>query len=108
MWECTPPSLSSPIKWSWCFRARSMACRNSGTSKKFFDTAGANVRLAPFAIAHLTVGQSHIRPRSMDQGVREFPEQFVISRLACESDGVAFGFLTIAPSIQDGKHNWFW
>ena len=71
------------------------------------DSPGADIHVAYFAVAHLSFWQAHRWPGSLDQCVREFPEQFVVGRLARESNRVALRLRTVAPSIQHRQHNGF-
>src|SRR5882762_5254198 len=72
-----------------------------------YDAAGADVEVADFTIAHLAFRKADVRARSMDQRIRKFLEQRVISRLARKGDGVAFGFSAESPSVEHSKNNWF-
>src|SRR5882762_10704487 len=72
-----------------------------------YDAAGADVEVAHFAVAHLAFRKADVRARSMDQRIRKFLEQRVISRLARKGDGVAFGFSAESPSVEHSKNNWF-
>src|SRR5258707_871545 len=72
-----------------------------------YDAAGADVEVADFAIAHLALGQADVWAGGMDQRIRKFLEQGVISRFARKGDGVAFGFGAESPAVEHGKNNWF-
>jgi hypothetical protein len=69
------------------------------------DASRAHVHVADFAVAHLAVGQAHERARGVNQGVGKFAQQFVIGRLAGQSDGVTGGFGAIAPAVQHGQYD---
>src|SRR5712671_1984154 len=71
-----------------------------------YDAAGADIEVADFAIAHLALGQADVWAGGMDQRIREFLEQGVISRFARKGDGVAFGFSAESPAVEHGKNNW--
>ena len=117
MCECTPPSLTRPIRCSWRVRPRSMASTNSGWREKFaagdelvdardvhlHDAAGADIQMADFAVAHLALGQADERAGGVDQRVGKILEQAVVIGFAREGDGVAFGFGAVAPAVKNGE-----
>ena len=96
--ECTPPSLTSPMRCNRRARPRSIASRKSGWRKEFptrnqlvhtsdvhlHDSSGSNVQMAHFAIAHLPFGQANVGSGSMNQRVGEILQQPVIIRFACQ------------------------
>ena len=69
------------------------------------DAAGADIQMAHFAVAHLSLGQSNRRPRGMHQGIGKLGQQPVIVGLAGQSDGVAGAFGAISPAVENGKNN---
>src|SRR6266403_2402397 len=72
-----------------------------------YDAAGADVEVPDFTIAHLALGQADVRAGSVNQRIRKFLEQGVISRFARKGNGVAFGFSAESPAVEHSKNNWF-
>ncbi len=68
------------------------------------DAPRADVQVAHFAVAHLSVGQADEMLRRADQRVGKLPQQLVVGGLARQRDGVVGGFSAIAPSIEDGQN----
>ena len=54
------------------------------------DPPGADVQVPHFAIAHLARWKTDEGPGSMDQRIREIPQEFVVGRLASGRNCVAF------------------
>lgn len=71
------------------------------------DAARSNVQVANFAVAHLPIRQANVRAAGLNQRIRIFTQQAVVSRLACQCDGVSFGFGAIAPAVEDDEDEWF-
>ncbi len=71
------------------------------------DSAGADVHVAYFAVAHLAFGQADVGTGRVDERVRIFLQQVVVGGLAREGDGVAFCFGAVAPSVEYGQYDWF-
>src|SRR5882762_207972 len=72
-----------------------------------YDAAGADIEVADFTIAHLAFRKADVWAGSVNQRIRKFLEQGVISRFARKGDGVAFGFSAESPAVEHGKNNWF-
>src|SRR5690242_18871698 len=70
------------------------------------DAPGANIQVADFAVAHLPFGQADVWAAGLDQGVRIFLQQAVVSWLSRERDSVSFGFGPITPAVKDDKNEW--
>jgi hypothetical protein len=77
------------------------------------DASGADVEVADFAVAHLSVGQSDEMLAGADEGIGKLAQQLVVGGLAGQGDGVVGGFGAVAPSVEDGEyegmlgHGWF-
>ena len=71
------------------------------------DASGADIQMPDLTVPHLSFGQTHKRPAGMNQRVGIFPQQAVVGGLARESDGVGFGFGSVAPSVENDKNKWF-
>ena len=67
------------------------------------DSAGADVQMPDFAVAHLALGQTDVTARGVHQGVRKFTQQHVVGRLARGGDRIAFRDGGVTPAIQDGE-----
>src|SRR4029077_1111856 len=72
------------------------------------DAARADVKMAHFAVAHLTFGQTDVRAGSVYQRVGEILEQAIVVGLARKMDTVALACGTIAPSVEDSENHRFW
>src|SRR5208283_5050505 len=72
------------------------------------NAPGAKIHVPDFAVPHLPFGESHGRPRCLNQRIREFAQEFVIRWFSRQSDGVTLRFGSVAPSIQHGEYNGFW
>ena len=70
------------------------------------DAPRADIEMAHFAVAHLSIGQAHPFAGSVDQSVREALQEVVIIRLASKGDGIALRFGAKAPAVKDGQYNW--
>src|SRR2546427_4599791 len=70
------------------------------------DTAGADIKMSHFTVAHLTVGQPNVFPAGMDKRVGIFAEQAIVGRLAGQRDGVGFSFGSIAPAVENDEDQW--
>src|SRR5439155_21099724 len=70
------------------------------------DAPGANVDVSHFTIAHLSVRQTDVRTRGMNQRVRKFLQQRVIGWLTGQRDRIAFALRAESPSIQHRQYNW--
>ena len=57
--------------------------------------------MADFAVAHLPLGQSDVRTRSVDQRIRILAQQPVVDGLFCCGDRVAFDGGGKSPAIKD-------
>ena len=68
------------------------------------NASRAHVHVPHFAVAHLPFGQAHERPGSLNQRVRKFAKQFVVSRFARERDRVSFRLRAVPPSIEHGQY----
>ena len=68
------------------------------------NAAGADVEVADFAVAHLSIGQADEMVGGLNQGVGKLAQQLVVSGLACQRDGVVGGFSAITPSVEDGEN----
>ena len=44
----------------------------------------------------------------MDQRIRIFAQQAIVGGLAGQGYGISAGFGSVAPTIEDDQHNWFW
>src|ERR1700676_4433243 len=71
------------------------------------DAAGANIEMSNLAVAHLSLGQADEGSAGMNERVGIFAQQPVVSRLACERDGVSFCFGAITPAVEDDQDEWF-
>jgi hypothetical protein len=71
------------------------------------DTAGADVKVADFAVAHLALGEADGGAGGVDESVGKFAEEFVVVGFAREGDGVAFGFGAESPAVEDGEYERF-
>jgi len=71
------------------------------------DAARADIQMADFTVAHLAFGQADGRSGRLNQGIRKFPQQFVVGWLAREGDGISLCIGTIAPPIEYRQHHWF-
>ena len=65
------------------------------------NAAGADVQVADFAVAHLTIGQAHEMAIGADQSVRIGLDQVIEGGLAREGDSVACHLFAMAPAIED-------
>ncbi len=68
------------------------------------NAAGADVQVADFAVAHLSVGQADKVIRGLNQRVGKLAQQLVVGGLARQRNGIVGGFGAIAPSIEDGEN----
>ena len=121
MCECTPPSLTRPIRCSCAFAAalhrfeqqrlaEELAARDQLVDARdvhLHDAARAHIQVAHFAIAHLPFGQADEWAGGVNQRVGKIRQQAVVIRLARESDGVALGFGAVAPAVEHGEHDRF-
>src|SRR5580698_1437083 len=71
------------------------------------NASGADVEVADFAVAHLTVRQTNILAAGVNQRVRIFAQQAVVGRLAGQCNGVGFGFDAVSPAVKDDENEWF-
>src|SRR6202030_3702981 len=71
------------------------------------DSAGADIEVADFAVAHLAFGEANEGAGGVDQRIGKFLSQCVVRGLARQGDGVAFGFRAEAPAIKHGEYDWF-
>jgi hypothetical protein len=71
------------------------------------DAAGADVEVANFAVAHLSLGQANVGTAGVNQCVGIVAQQAVVGRLAGESDSVGLGFGAVAPAVEDYEDEWF-
>src|SRR5689334_11468309 len=71
------------------------------------DSAGINIEVANFAVAHLSIRQSHKLSAGMDQSIWIFAEQSIVGWLAGESNRIGFGLGAVAPSIKDDEYERF-
>src|SRR5678816_4149180 len=71
------------------------------------DTSGADVEMADFAVAHLSVGQADVVAAGLNQGVGIFAQQAIVVGLAGQSDGVGFALGAVAPTVENDQHKWF-
>ena len=122
MWECTPPSLSRPSRWSWRARPRSMASTEERLALEFatgdelvnagdvhvHDAAGADIQMADFAIAHLSFGEADSGAGGVDERVGKFAQEAIVIWFARKGDRIAGGFGAIAPAVEDGEDDGFW
>ena len=68
------------------------------------NASSADVEVADFAVAHLSVGQADEVVGGLNQGVGKLAQQLVVGGLACQRDGVVGRFSAIAPSVEDGEN----
>src|SRR5215831_3001067 len=66
-----------------------------------YDTAGAYIQVADFAVTHLAVGQSYRVARALNQCMWILQKPFIQVRSACQRDGVAFAPGGIAESVEN-------
>ena len=59
--------------------------------------------MANFAVAHLAVGEADEVVAGLDEGVGVLAEEAIVGGLAGEGDGVAEGFGTVAPAVENGE-----
>ena len=71
------------------------------------DASRADIEMPHFAVAHLPLGQADELAAGLDQRIGIFAQQTVIGRLACEGDGVGFGFGAISPAVENDENEWF-
>src|SRR5580704_3769515 len=63
------------------------------------DAPGADIQVADFAVAHLSIGQADPFAGGMNQSVREALEEIVIVRFTRKGDGVARCFGAETPAV---------
>src|ERR1700729_2528342 len=71
------------------------------------DSAGADIQMADFTIAHLSFGEADGGAGSVDERVGKIFEEAIVIWFAREGDGVAFGFGAVAPAVEDGEDDGF-
>src|SRR6266550_846710 len=71
------------------------------------DTAGADIEMSHFTVAHLPVGQAHIFPTGMDKRVGIFAEQAIVGRLLRHRDRVGFRLGSVTPAVKNNENQWF-
>src|SRR6266478_4440028 len=71
------------------------------------DTAGADIEMSHFTVAHLAVGQPHIFPAGMDKSVGIFAEQAIVGRLPRHRDRVGFRLGSVTPAVENNENQWF-
>src|ERR1700682_1140166 len=71
------------------------------------DTAGADIEMSYFTVAHLAVGQPHVFPAGMDKRVGIFAEQAIVGGLAGQRDGIGFCLGAVAPPVENDEDQWF-
>jgi len=64
------------------------------------DSAGAEVHVADFRVAHLAVGQADVAPGTRDQGVRAIGPETVPRRGVGGGNGVGFADFAVAESVE--------
>jgi hypothetical protein len=65
------------------------------------DPAGADIGMADFTVAHLSVGQAHLSLTCMQARMRARTQGFVVKRRVCRINGAYFGVAGDAPTIHD-------
>ena len=71
------------------------------------DATGAQVEVADFAVAHLAVGEADEMLGGAQEGVGVVAQEHVVGGLAGLGYGVAMGFGSVAPAVEDGQDDWF-
>ncbi len=71
------------------------------------DASGAEVEMADFRVAHLSVGKADEVFTGAEEGVGVLGEELVVDGLACLGDGVAVGLGAVAPAVKDGEDDGF-
>src|ERR1700693_41839 len=71
------------------------------------DAAGADIQMAPFAVAPLSDREADGGTGGLDQRVGKSFDDAIVVGLARESDGVAGRFGAIAPAVKDGEDDGF-
>src|SRR6185437_852559 len=71
------------------------------------DASRSDIEVPDFAVSHLAVRETYERAAGMDQGVRIFAQQTVISWLAGQCDCIGFGFGSITPAVKNDKNERF-
>ena len=71
------------------------------------DAACAEVEMAHFGVAHLSVGEADVVVAGSEEGVGVVDEELVVCGLTGECDGVAVGLGAIAPAVEDGEDDGF-
>ena len=69
------------------------------------DPAGAEIHVAYFGIAHLTVGQADEMLGGIDQRVRAGRPELIPVRRTGQRDRIALAGRRIAPAVKDAKHD---
>src|ERR1700678_4108490 len=69
------------------------------------DAAGAEVQMADFAVAHLTVRQADEMFTGANEGVGIFPQQAVVVGLASKSNCVTVSFGAVTPAVEDCEND---
>src|SRR5437870_12253178 len=64
------------------------------------DAASADVEMAHFAVAHLSVGQADITSGCASEGVGIFTQKLVICRLVWQRDAVGFALGAVSPGME--------
>src|SRR5215831_385500 len=72
------------------------------------NAASTDVEVANFAVAHLAFGKTNGGAGCLDQRVREFAEEFIVSGFAREGDGIALSFGAVTPAVQHSKYDRLW
>src|SRR5258705_10218839 len=71
------------------------------------DSAGADIEVSDFTVAHLTVRQPNVFPAGMDKRVGIFAEQTIVGGLARQRDGIGFRLGAITPAVENDEDQWF-
>ena len=72
------------------------------------DAACAEIEVAHFGVAHLTVRQANVVVAGTEESVGVGREEPVVRGLAGERDGVAVSLGAVAPAVEDGEDDGFW
>ena len=71
------------------------------------DAPGADVHVADFGIAHLSLGQAHRHAGGLQQAVRPVLPEPVPGRRVAEADGVVRPGRAVAPAVENHEYERF-